>query len=156
MSDIAQVLLLPPPPRPPVPVSQEREPVATASGASAQEQARARRFRFRVYEGGEAADAGTQYDARRTGDAARLAAAGGGAGGAKVLDAHSDDTGRSRFYFSRNSGFGGSSAFVAQSIAQEQLGEGLHNPPHAAAAAAYTRAGTALAPRISAGVDLRA
>ncbi len=45
-------------------------------------------------------------------------------------------------------------AFRPQSFAQEQLGEGLHNPPFAAASAAYTRTGAALNARASAGVNL--
>jgi hypothetical protein len=139
-----------------VPVSAARDPVAAAPDASAQEQVRARRFRFRVHEGGEASDPNTHHDARRAGDAARLTGTGSDAEGANALDAHSDKTGRSRLTFSRNDGFGASSAFLAQSIAQEQLGQGLHNPPHAAAATAYTRAGAALTPRLSAGVDLTA
>jgi hypothetical protein len=47
-----------------------------------------------------------------------------------------------------------STAFLAQSIAQEQLGQGLHNPPHAAASAAYTRTGNAVSYRTSLGVDV--
>jgi hypothetical protein len=36
------------------------------------------------------------------------------------------------------------------------LGEGLHNPPFAAATTAYTRTGAALTQRSSAGVDISA
>ena len=149
------MLLLPPPPRPPAVLTpQERDPAATAQGA-AQDQARARRFRFRVYEGGEAADANTQYNASRAGNAAGFARTGIGSDDSNALDAQCDAHGRPRFHFSRTAS-SASSAFVAQSIAQEQLGEGLHNPPTAAAAAAYTRAGTALSPRPTAGVDISA
>jgi len=43
--------------------------------------------------------------------------------------------------FASGDGSRNSSAFLASFIAQEQLGEGLHNPPHGDASDAYRRAG---------------
>jgi hypothetical protein len=166
MSEIAQIYLLPPPVRPPAtdralttPVSQS--PVAAPEDGSSQagssEQARARRFRFRVYEGGEASDTGTELQSRRTGGHATVTASNIDLGNSDSLESRSRRGGRpsgdATFYRPSSSG---TSAFLAQSIAQEQLGEGLHNPPYAAAATAYSRTGAALAARPSAGLDITA
>lgn len=43
--------------------------------------------------------------------------------------------------FARGDGSRNSAAFLASFIAQEQLSEGLHNPPHGGASDAYRRAG---------------
>jgi hypothetical protein len=137
LSDLAQILLLPPP-TPPLQRQPAREqelavnPELQQQGDAA---ARGRRFRFRVLEGEEA---GTDIATRRT-DPRGTTLTGNGAAG----DATSQpSSGRIR-YATADSRSGSSSAFLAQSFAQEQLGEGLHNPPYAAASAAYTRTGAA-------------
>jgi hypothetical protein len=170
MADIGQILLLPPPPvratdraltshgQPGRGAVQASEDGSTPAGASVSEQGRARRFRFRVYEGGETSNTGTELDTRSTGTKQALTTASTGPGNSDSLDSRSGLSGGAA---GRDAGFsnpnsGASSAFLAQSIAQEQLGAGLYNPPYAAAAAAYTRTGAALTPRASAGVDFSA
>ena len=160
MSDLAQVLLLPPPQPPQRLLAQQGASTrnatdltvnadATNGGGNAQ----ARRFRFRVYEGGNSGETGTRYDGPRVG-AGRLSLVSNDAGGADGADAKSSGgrrAGDSPRFISQ-----ASSPFLAQSIAQEQLGEGLHNPPVQAATVAYTRAGTALTSRASAGISITA
>ena len=163
MADIAQIYLLPPPVRLPAtdralaPQNQHAEDGGAQAGAA--EQIKARRFRFRVYEGGETSDTGTELDTRRTGNQAALTASGINLGNSDSLESQSGRSGRSsaggNATFTRTS-TGASSAFLAQSIAQEQLGEGLHNPPFAAAATASSRTGAALAQRPTAGLDITA
>jgi len=152
MSDLAQIFLLPPP-TPPLqrlPLSstgRESELAVNAEQQSGGDQARARRFRFRVHEGGEAS---TDIATRRTDSRAAL----NNEGSTEDATARSS-AGRIRTA-TADSRSGSSSAFLAQAFAQEQLGEGLHNPPFATATAAYSRTGTALNPRASAGLDIRA
>jgi hypothetical protein len=158
MADLAQVLLLPAPTLPQrfaagLPAREGSE-LAVNADPQGGDTARAKRFRFRVYDGSESGAANNDA-ARRAGAQAALA----GRAGATASDGAESATGSrtgTRYAYNRNSGSGASSAFLAQSIAQEQLGEGLHNPPNAAASAAYSRTGAALNPRISAGVDIRA
>jgi hypothetical protein len=152
MADLAQILLLPPP-TPPIQRLPAREQDlavnAEAQGAQSADNARARRFRFRVVEGDEA---GIDVATRRTTDTSL-----NGKGAAEDATADSSRSSPRRIrYANSDSHRGNSSAFLAQSFAQEQLGEGLHNPPFAAASAAYTRTGAALNPRLSAGLDIRA
>lgn len=171
MADIAQIYLLPPPvrlsatDRALAPRQQGQaapagpEDGSSQAGAATSEQVRARRFRFRVYEGGETSNTGTELDTRRTGSNAAFA-------GTSRIDLGSSDWSESQGGRSgRSIGRGGtahqpnanaSSAFLAQSIAQEQLGEGLHNPPYAAATTAYSRTGAALTRGPSAGLDVTA
>ena len=136
MSDLAQILLLPPP-IPPLQRQPAREQELAANPELQQQggdAARGRRFRFRIHEGGES---NTDIATRRTDPRTTLTS------NASVEDATSQpSSGRIRTATgdSRN---GSSSAFLAQAFAQEQLGEGLHNPPYAAASAAYTRTGAA-------------
>jgi len=160
MADIAQVLLLPPPPRPPSQAltPRARDDLAASGNANgANDAARARRFRFRVYEGGDTDNTNTRYDTRRTGNAANLAQVANGANDTQSATGDRNrTTGRAATTYQRGSQSGASSAFLTQSIAQEQLGEGLHNPPNAQAAYAYDNAGAALRPRASAGVDITA
>jgi hypothetical protein len=136
MSDLAQILLLPPP-TPPLQRVRPREQELVVNGEAQQqggEAARGKRFRFRVHEGGES---NTDIATRRTDPRATLS--GNGAAEDATRQASSGRI-RSAGAGSRS---GSSSAFLAQAFAQEQLGEGLHNPPFAAASAAYTRTGSA-------------
>jgi hypothetical protein len=147
MADFAQILLLPPPtPYPQRLPARENELAVNADeqGGGA-ETARAKRFRFRVHEGDEAS---TDIATRRTDSRAAL----NSDGSTEDATARSS-SGRIR-YASVDSRPGSSSAFLAQAFAQEQLGEGLHNPPFAAATSAYSRTGAALSAPASAGVDL--
>ena len=164
MAEIGQIYLLPPPVRPPATdralatQQQAQAPQDGSSQAGSSDQLRARRFRFRVYEGGETSETGTELDTRRTGSNAAATASNIDLGNSDSLQSQSGRSGRSSardgtFY---NANPGASSAFLAQSIAQEQLGEGLHNPPFAAATTAYSRTGAALTQRPSAGVDISA
>lgn len=166
MAEIAQIYLLPPPVRPPATdralATQQQSAAVPEDGsvqAGSSDQLRAKRFRFRVYEGGETAETGTELDTRRTGSNAAANSA-IDLGNSDSLESPSGRSGRSSArdgtFYKGNAGSGASSAFLAQSIAQEQLGEGLHNPPFAAATTAYTRTGAALTPRPSAGVDVSA
>ena len=150
MADFAQILLLPPP-TPPYQRPPARESYELAVNGEAQngESARARRFRFRVHEGGESAETATDLATRRTGSALDR-------GGAAEDATAQPSGGRIRYATGGDSRSGNSSAFLAQAFAQEQLGEGLHNPPFAAATAAYSRTGAAITPRASAGLDIRA
>jgi hypothetical protein len=158
MADIAQIYLLPPPVRSPAtdralaPRNTAPEDGSQRAGASVNEQISARRFRFRVYEGGETSDTGTDLDTRRAGTAPGLSASDINLGNSDSLDARPGLGGHGTTF--SNSRGGASSAFLAQSIAQQQLGEGLHNPPYATATSAYSRTGAALNPRPSAGVDI--
>jgi hypothetical protein len=148
MADFAQILLLPPP-QPPLQRLPAREQDLAVSGEAPQQggdAARGRRFRFRVHEGDEA---GTDIAMRRTDSRVAL----DNDGAADDATARSS-SGRIR-YASTDSHAGSSSAFLAQAFAQEQLGEGLHNPPFAAASAAYSRTGGATyAARTGANVSL--
>ena len=150
MADIAQVLLLPPP-TPPLQRLPAREQELAVNGEAQQQggdAARARRFRFRVTEDGAA---NTDIATRRTDPRSTLT------GNDAADDATSrTSSGRIRYATGADSRTGNSSAFLAQAFAQEQLGEGLHNPPYAAATTAYSRTGAALTPRASAGVDITA
>jgi hypothetical protein len=154
MADYAQILLLPPPqpPQQRLP-ARESDLAVNADAQQGGDSARARRFRFRVYEGNDSSETST--------DVARRAGARGALPGAEsaAADSAETSTGSSagfRYSYNRNSGYAASSAFVAQSIAQEHLSDGLHNPPNAAAAFAYNRAGAALNTRASAGLDITA
>ena len=156
MSDLAQILLLPPPTPPP-----QRLPVGTAGRASHElavnpeaqgeaqggDNARAKRFRFRVYDGSDSSETNVDYSARRTDTRASVA------NRRSAEDATAQSSSGRIQYGRGDSGRGSSSTFLAQSFAQEQLGEGLHNPPYATATAAYSRTGAALNPRASAGVN---
>ena len=137
MSDLAQILLLPPP-APPLQRSLAREQELAVSAEQQQggDAARGKRFRFRVYEGGEAS---TDIATRRTDPRVSLNNEGA------AEDATSQrSAGRIRYATTGDSSRpGNSAAFLAQRFAQEQLGQGLHNPPFAAASAAYTRTGAA-------------
>ncbi|GAB2177820.1 hypothetical protein [Dongia sp. agr-C8] len=136
MSDLAQILLLPPP-TPPIQrlPAREQELAVNAEQQQGGDAARGKRFRFRVYEGGEA---NTDIATRRTDPRTSL----NGDGSTEDATARSS-SGRIRYATAGNSASGSSSAFLAQAFAQEQLGQGLHNPPFAAASAAYTRTGAA-------------
>jgi hypothetical protein len=137
MSDLAQILLLPPP-TPPIQRLPAREQELAVNGEPQQQggdAARGRRFRFRVYEGGEAH---TDIATRRTDSRTTLN------NEAATEDATAQgSSGRIRYATTGDSRSGSSAAFLAQAFAQEQLGQGLHNPPFAAASAAYTRTGAA-------------
>src|SRR4051812_24390572 len=148
MPDFAQILLLPPPTP-----SLQRLPAREhdlSVNPEAQGAAQAKRFRFRVYEGGESSQADTDLATRQSRERASLANDG------TTEDASGRSTqGRIR-YANGDSRSGNSNAYLAQAFAQEQLGEGLYNPPFAAATAAYSRTGRALNERASAGLDIRA
>ena len=156
MSEIAQILLLPPPPRANTRALAPQTQDDTAVQPAAADQARARRFRFRVHEGGETAEPGAELDTRRAGRPAALAPRNATLDRSSLLNADGQGRDRRPALFGADPGRGASSAFLAQSIAQEQLGEGLHNPPYATASAAYTRTGASLTPRRTAGIDLHA
>ena len=149
MADFGQILLLPPPTPPLQRLPARENELAVNAEVQSADTARAKRFRFRVYEGGESSETKTDLATRQAGGRAALNNDG----------TTEDATGQSsspRIRYSRSdTGSGSSSAFLAQSFAQEQLGEGLHNPPFAAATAAYTRTGAAPNPRVSAGLDIR-
>jgi hypothetical protein len=150
MSDLAQVLLLPPPTPPQrLTVRDNNDVAVNADQQSGGDSARARRFRFRVYEGGDSSEISVDY-ARGANGASNNARSGNAAGNATANQAQAQPL----RYPSRDSGNGASSTFLAQAFAQEQLGEGLHNPPFATASAAYNATGAALNARASAGVDL--
>jgi len=150
MSDLAQVLLLPPPTPPqrlPAREGNELAVNADAQGGGSAGGDRARRFRFRVYEGSESG--GTSVDYAR-GAGTRAVSSGGRA----ANTATAETAQQAIRYSTGDSGRGASSGYLAQAFAQEELGEGLHNPPFAAASAAYGRAGNALNARASAGVNI--
>ncbi len=137
MSDLSQILLLPPP-TPPLQRLPAREQELAVNGEQQQggDAARGKRFRFRVYDGGEA---NTDIATRRTDPRVGLDSKDGA-----TEDATSrSSSGRIRYATGGDSRSGNSSAFLAQAFAQEQLGQGLHNPPFAAASAAYSRTGAA-------------
>lgn len=151
MADFAQILLLPPP-TPPLQrlPAREQDVAVNAEVQGGGDAARAKRFRFRVYEGGESGETNTDLATHRTDSRAALSDRG------STEDATGrPSSGRIRYAIG-DSRSGNSSAFLAQSFAQEQLGEGLHNPPFAAATTAYSRTGAALNTRASAGIDIRA
>jgi hypothetical protein len=147
MSDLAILLL--PPPSPPLQrlPAREQELAVNPEAQQAGEQAsRGRRFRFRVYEGGESS---TDIATRHTDPRATLTVNG------TTEDATARaSAGRIRYANGNSNSGASSSAFLAQAFAQEQLGEGLHNPPFAAATSAYSRNGAALNSRASAGVNI--
>lgn len=152
MSDIAQILLLPPPQplhqRLPGSSAGREQELAVNAEAQGGDAARAKRFRFRVHEGGETGETGTELTTRRSTNATFS------------NDGSADSTSDSYSYprpiryATSDSHPGNSSAFLAQAFAQEQLGEGLHNPPFAAASAAYSRTGASLSVRPTGGVNL--
>ena len=153
MADFAQILLLPPPaPYPQRPQSsstaRENELAVNPDTQGGGDAARAKRFRFRVYEGGESSETNTDLATRRTGGRGALNNDG------STEDATGQSSSRRIRYATGDSRSGNSSAFLAQAFAQEQLGEGLHNPPFATATAAYGRTGAALNPRASAGLNI--
>jgi hypothetical protein len=151
MSDLAQVLLLPPPTPYPqrLPARDSNELAVNADAQGGGDSARARRFRFRVYEGSESGETSV--------DQARGSNVRGALNGGRSTNSATSETAQPAIRYSTgDSGSGSSSAFLAQAFAQEELGEGLHNPPFAVASAAYGRAGNALNVRASAGVDIRA
>jgi hypothetical protein len=135
LSDLAQILLLPPPSPPLQRLPAREQELAVNPELQQQGDAatRGRRFRFRVHEGDET---GTDIATRRSDSNVTLS----GKGAAE--DATSQPSAGRIRYATADSRNGASSAFLAQAFAQEQLGEGLHNPPYAAASAAYTRTGS--------------
>jgi hypothetical protein len=150
MSDLAQILLLPPP-SPPLqrlPAREQELAVNPEAQQAGEHAARGRRFRFRVQEGDEGS---TDIATRRTDP--RTALIGNGALDDATARASS---GRIRYASHDFRAGSSSSAFLAQAFAQEQLGQGLHTPPFAAAAQAYTRSAAALNARAGAGLDIRA
>jgi hypothetical protein len=156
MPEIAQILALPVPirPTPPDALAQHRGKAAGAAYAAAEEGAQARRFRFRVYEDGHS---GTENNSRRAtgstrGQVAAFQSRDGGA--AHESATRAPGSRNTAYHYVNTRAATPSTAFLAQSIAQEQLGQGLHNPPHAAASAAYTRTGNAVSYRTSLGVDV--
>ena len=135
MPDLGQILLLPPP-QPLISRLPAREQdLAVNPDPQTADIARAKRFRFRIHEGGDSAQTNTDLATRQTGSRV-----------ARNNERSTEDAsgqpsqGRIR-YATGDSRSGNSSAFLAQAFAQEQLGEGLHNPPFAAAAQAYGRTG---------------
>ena len=155
MADLAQVLLLPPPVPPPqrLPARERQDLAINADPQQGNDSARARRFRFRVYEGGDGSEVATDNAARRAGAQAAL---GTDSNATNTAESSTDSGTGTRYTYNQQFGYAASSAFVAQSIAQEHLSEGLHNPPTVAAAAAYSSTGAALNPPASAGVDITA
>lgn len=156
MPDIAQILALPVPirPTPPDSLAQHRGKVAGAAYAAAEQGVQGRRFRFRVYEDG---NTGTENNARRATSSPRSQIApfqGRDGGAANESAARSSGSRNTAYQYVNTRTASPSTAFLAQSIAQEQLGQGLHNPPYAAASAAYTRTGNAVSYRTSLGVDV--
>ena len=138
MPDLGQILLLPPP-QPQISRLPAREQdLAVNPDAQTADIARAKRFRFRVYEGGESAQANTDLATREIGNRRQPRDNEGAAQDATGQRSQ----GRIR-YATGDGRSGNSSAFLTQAFAQEQLGEGLHNPPFAAAAQAYNRTGAA-------------
>jgi hypothetical protein len=157
MPDITQILALPVPlrPAPHDPLALSRGKVAGAAYSNAQEGVQGRRFRFRVYEDGNAG--GTENNTRRASGSARGQVApfnGRDSRAANDSTARSSGNRNSAYQYLNTRTTGSSSAFLAQSIAQEQLGQGLYNPQYAAASAAYTRTGNAVSYRTSIGVNL--
>jgi hypothetical protein len=152
MADFGQILLLPPP-APYVqrlPARENELAVNAEVQGSGGEAARAKRFRFRVHEDGASSETNTDLATRRTDSRVTLDNDG------SAENATGQPSSRSIRYTRGDTGSGASSAFLAQAFAQEQLGEGLHNPPFAAASAAYTRTGAALNARPSANLDIHA
>lgn len=150
MADLAQILLLPPPTPYPQRLPARENELAVNAEPQGGDTARAKRFRFRVYEGGESSETNTDVSTRRAGNRATLDRNG------STEDATGQSPSRRIRTASSDARSGNSSAFLAQAFAQEQLGEGLYNPPFATATAAYGRTGAALNPRASAGLDIRA
>jgi hypothetical protein len=148
MADLAQILLLPPPTPPLQRLPARESELAINAEPQGGDAARARRFRFRVYEGSESGETNTDISTRRSGGRAALNNNG------SAEDATGQSSSRRIRTATSDSRSGSSSTFLAQAFAQEQLGEGLHNPPYAAASAAYSRTGAALNPRTSAGVNI--
>jgi hypothetical protein len=150
MADFAQILLLPPPTPYPQRLPARESELAVNAETQGGGDARAKRFRFRVYEGNESSEASLTTATRRSGPHNALADRG------SAEDATGKSTSGRIRYGSSESRSGSSSAFLAQAFAQEELGEGLHNPPFATATAAYSRTGAALNSRATAGLDIRA
>jgi hypothetical protein len=150
MADFAQILLLPPPTPYPQRLPARESELAVNAETQGGDSARARRFRFRVHDGGESSEAGLAAATRGAGTRAALI------GNGPTEDATAQSSSRRVRYANPDSRSGSSSAFLAQAFAQEELGEGLHNPPFATAAAAYGRTGAALNSRATAGLDIRA
>ena len=149
MADFAQILLLPPPTPYPQRLPAREQDLAVNAEAQGTDAARAKRFRFRIYEGGESSETNTDLATRQAGGTALN-------NDGSTEDATGQSSSRSIRYSRSDTGSGSSRTFLAQSFAQEQLGAGLHNPPFAAATAAYSRTGAALDTRVSAGLDIRA
>lgn len=148
MADFAQILLLPPPTPYPQRLPAREQDLAVNAEVQGTDTARAKRFRFRVYESDESSETNTDLATRRSGGAALN-------NDGATEDATGQSSSRSIRYSRSDTGSGSSSTFLAQSFAQEQLGEGLHNPPFAAATGAYNRTGAARDTRASAGLDIR-
>src|SRR5262249_34288357 len=112
-----------------------------------------RRFHFRVNAGGDTDQASAQYEAIR-GDQSLIGLVPEGfySGGIAGDRLGGGTTGAALLGFSAAS----SGGLLAQSIRQEQWGEGLHTPPHEAATLAYTRAGAAWTQPAGAGISLTA
>jgi hypothetical protein len=153
MADLAPILMLPPP-TPRLPAREAGELAISPDaqrGDGSGDGARARRFRFRVYDGAESTGANTDLAARGT------------AGRGTITDRRASTAGNASTQSSRQdirypkAETGSSSNFLAQAFAQEQLSAGLHNPPYAAASAAYNRAGAAVyAQAAGTALDIRA
>jgi hypothetical protein len=154
LADFAQILLLPPPtPYPqrlPLPSTGRESELAVNAETQGDAATRAKRFRFRVYDGNESSEASLTTETRRSGSRGALTDRG------STEDATAQSSSGRIRYGSSESRSGSASAFLAQAFAQEELGEGLHNPPFATATAAYSRTGAALNPRATAGLDIRA
>jgi len=145
MADFAPILLLPPPTPYPQRLPAREQDLAVNAEVQSTDTAR-----FRVYEGGESSETNTDLATRQAGGRTALKNDG------STEDATGQSSSRSIRYSRSDTGSGSSRTFLAQSFAQEQLGAGLHNPPFAAATAAYSRTGAALDTRASAGLDIRA
>ena len=155
MADFAQILLLPPPTPYPQRLPAREQDLAVNAEVQGTDAARAKRFRFRIYEGGESSETNTDL-ATRPDLATRKAGGTALNNDGSTENATGQSSSRSIRYSRSDTGSGSSRTFLAQSFAQEQLGAGLHNPPFAAATAAYSRTGAALDTRASAGLDIRA
>jgi hypothetical protein len=169
MADIAQMLMLPAPTHSYALTQRYRDGVSDQPDSATDRNTRqngqaAHRFRFRVYENGNAEAPATESDAPGVARQNRLRLVDGAFANAtntrdnaradKIARADARTGGDNRTV---NHAFAAvSSAFLTQAIAQEQLREGLHNPPVAAANAAYARANATLAASTSSGLDISA
>src|SRR5687768_8478316 len=144
MADFAQILLLPPPTPYPQRLPARESELAVNAETQGGDAARARRFRFRVHDGGESSEANLTAATRGAGTRAALT----GNGSTEYAAAQSSSP-RVR-YANPHARPTSSSAFLAQALAQEELGEGLHNHPFATSTTAYSRTGYALNSRATA------